>query len=129
MRITIQQLVESVILPLNHGSCDTRPIGEHNGVGMRFIASLDMRVSAKIPSPVFAVTIPSILVFVPNLLENSTFANALSKILGLLPDDLLDLTQHLQSFDVYDLGFTVMGAWPLLLVPVMYREFRTKQIG
>ena len=108
-------------------------------IGMLFIAFLCMWVSAKTRSSVFAVTIPFILVFVPNFLENSTFADALSKILGLLPDNLLDLTQHLKSFDVYDLGFTVTGAWPLLLVlytilafvlvPVMYREFRTKQIS
>ena len=59
-------------------------------------------------------------------------------VLALLPDKLFDVIQHLIYFDVYDLGFTVVGAWPLLfviysvlavvLVPVMYREFRTKQI-
>ena len=108
-------------------------------IGMLFIAFLCMWVSAKTRSSVFAVTIPFILIFVPNFLGNSSLAGSLSKVLGLLPDNLLDLFQHLKYFDVYDLGFTVVGAWPMLLalytiltlalVPVMYREFRTKQIG
>lgn len=108
-------------------------------IGMLFIAFLVMWVSAKTKSAVFAVTIPFILVFVPNFLENSTFAESLTKILGLLPDNLLDVTQRLSEFSVYDLGFTVTGSWPLLfvlytvltvvLVPVMYREFRRKQIS
>ena len=108
-------------------------------LGSLFIAFLCMWVSAKTRSSVFAVTIPFILIFVPNFLENSSLAAELSKLLGLLPDNLFDLAQHLKYFDVYDLGFTVVGAWPLLfvlygvlaviLVPVMYREFRRKQIG
>ncbi len=108
-------------------------------IGMLFIAFLCMWVSAKTRSSVFAVTIPFILIFIPNFLENSALAGSLSKVLGLLPDNLLDLFQHLKYFDVYDLWFTVTGAWPMLLVlytilalvlvPVMYREFRTKQVG
>ena len=108
-------------------------------IGMLFIAFLCMWVSAKTRSSVFAVTIPFILIFIPNFLENSALGGSLSKVLGLLPDNLLDLFQHLKHFDVYDLWFTVTGAWPMLLVlytiltlvlvPVMYREFRTKQVG
>lgn len=107
-------------------------------IGMLFIAFLCMWVSAKTRSSVFAVTIPFILLFIPNFLEISAFADALSRVLGLLPDNLFDLRQHLKYFDVYDLGFVVTGAWPILLVlyailtlalvPMMYREFRHKQI-
>ena len=108
-------------------------------IGTLFMMFLCMWVSAKTRSAVFATTIPFILIFVPNFFANSTLADALSGVLGLLPDKLFDLFAHLKYFDVYDLGFTVVGAWPLLfviyaalavvLVPVMYREFRTKQIG
>ena len=79
--------------------------------------------------------------YIGNEFENIKAGNlrVLSDVLALLPDKLFDLVQHLQYFDVYDLGFTVVGAWPLLfiiytilaavLIPVMYREFRAKQIG
>ncbi len=108
-------------------------------IGTLFMMFLCMWVSAKTRSAVFATTIPFILIFVPNFFANSTLADTLSAFLALLPDKLFDLIQHLKYFDVYDLGFTVVGAWPLLfvlytilaavLLPVMYREFRTKQIG
>ena len=108
-------------------------------IGILFMMFLCMWVSAKTRSAVFATTIPFILIFVPNFFANSDLAYVLSDVLALLPDKLFDLVQHLKYFDVYDLGFAVVGAWPLLfviytilaaaLMPVMYREFRTKQIG
>ena len=108
-------------------------------IGILFMMFLCMWVSAKTRSAVFATTIPFILIFVPNFFANSTLADAMSGVLALLPDKMFDLFAHLKYFDVYDLGFTVVGSWPLLfviysvlaviLVPVMYREFRTKQIG
>jgi len=108
-------------------------------IGILFMMFLCMWVSVKTKSAVFATTVPFILIFVPHFFSNSTLADALSGVLALLPDKLFDVIQHLKYFDVYDLGFTVVGAWPLLfviysvlavvLVPVMYREFRTKQIG
>lgn len=108
-------------------------------IGILFMMFLCMWVSAKTRSAVFATTIPFILIFVPNFFANSRLADALSGVLALLPDKMFDLFAHLKYFDVYDLGFTVVGSWPLLfviysvlavvLVPVMYREFRTKQIG
>lgn len=108
-------------------------------IGILFMMFLCMWVSAKTRSSVFATTIPFILIFVPNFFANSDLAYALGDVLALLLDKLFDVIQHLKYFDVYDLGFTVVGAWPLLfviysvlavvLVPVMYREFRTKQIG
>ncbi len=108
-------------------------------IGILFMMFLCMWVSAKTRSAVFATTIPFILIFVPNFFANSTLADALSGVLALLPDKMFDLFAHLKYFDVYDLGFAVVGSWPLLfviyaalaavLVPVMYREFRTKQIG
>ena len=108
-------------------------------IGTLFMMFLCMWVSAKTRSSVFAVTIPFILIFVPNFFENSKLAYALTHVLALLPDKLFNLSEHLKYFEVYDLGFTVVGAWPLLfviytilalvLIPAMYREFRTKQIG
>lgn len=108
-------------------------------IGILFMMFLCMWISAKTRSAVFATTTPFILIFVPNFFANSNLADALAGVLALLPDKLLDLFAHLKYFDVYDLGVTVVGSWPLLfgiyallallLVPVMYREFRTQQIG
>lgn len=108
-------------------------------IGTLFMMFLCMWVSAKARTSVFAATIPFILIFVPNFFENSKLTYVLSGVLALLPDKLFSLSEHLKYFEVYDLGFTVVGAWPLLfviysiltllLIPIMYREFRTKQIG
>ena len=107
-------------------------------IGILFMMFLCMWVSAKTRSAVFATTVPFILIFVPNFFANSNLEDALSGVLALLPDKMFDLFAHLKYFDVYDLGFTVVGAWPLLfliytalaviLVPLMYREYRKKQI-
>lgn len=107
-------------------------------IGILFMMFLCMWVSVKTKSAVFATTVPFILIFVPNFFSNSTLADALSGVLALLPDKLFDLFAHLKYFAVYDLGFAVVGAWPLLfaiytglaaiLVPVMYREFRRKEV-
>ena len=107
-------------------------------IGTLFMMFLCMWVSAKTRSAVFATTVPFILIFVPNFFANSTLADALSGVLALMPDKLFDLFAHLKYFDVYDLGFAVVGAWPLqfaiytglaaILVPVMYREFQRKEV-
>ena len=79
-------------------------------LGTLFMAFLTMWVSAKTNSAVFAVTVPFILIFVPNFIENSSLETQCARVLGLLPDNLMDLTYNLRSLDVYDLGFTVSGA-------------------
>ena len=70
-----------------------------------------------------------------DVLENLNI-DALSKLLGLLPDQLLQIYQALRYFNVYDLGICVVNAMQLLLplwllasailVPLMYRQFRRR---
>lgn len=101
-----------------------------------FIMLLCMWVSAKTKSAIFATTIPFILIFVPNFFSNDS---AIGGFLALLPDKLFSLADQLRYFNVYDLGFGVVGSWPLLfviyttlsllLIPALYRDFRRKQIG
>lgn len=105
-------------------------------IGNLFFAFLTMWVSAKTRSAVFAVTTPFILIFLPWFLDNLGVAG---KLTGLLPDQLLQIYQLLLRFRVYEIGGIVVGAMAILpvlytvltaaLVPLMYREFRTKQIG
>lgn len=107
-------------------------------VGCLFISFLSMVVSAKTKSAVLAVMLPFVLIFIPSFLGNISHP-VVSKILGLLPDRLLQLSVALNYFDLYQLGQSVTGAVPILLslygiltillLPVTYQEYRHKQIS
>lgn len=107
-------------------------------IGCLFISFLTMLVSAKTKSAVLAVSFPFVLIFIPSFLENIN-SPVINKILGLLPDRLLQIGVALRYFDLYKLGGRVIGAIPVLLVlysiltvllvPVLYREYRRKQIS
>ncbi len=107
-------------------------------LGNLFCAFLVMWISAKTRTAVLAVTVPFLLIFLPVFLQNyeGTFVG---KILGLLPDRLLQINYAMNYFDLYSAGRLVVGAIPVLfvlyfvftavLVPLMYREFGQKEIG
>lgn len=107
-------------------------------IGCLFISLLTMLVSAKTRSAVLAVMVPFILIFIPSFLGNIN-SPVINKILGLLPDRLLQMSSALKVFDLYQIGPKVIGAVPILLVlygalsillfPVIYREYRHKQIS
>ena len=86
-------------------------------VGSLFILSLAMLVSAKTRSAVLAVTVPFVILFVPSFLSS---VNALSEILGLLPDQLLQISYAIGAFNLYELGGKVMGAVPVLFVLYLF---------
>lgn len=104
-------------------------------IGSLFILSLAMLVSAKTRSAVLAVTIPFIVLFVPSFLSS---VNPLSGILGLLPDQLLQISYAIGSFNLYELGGKVTGAVPILFVlylslyavmlPGMYQVYRKAEV-
>ena len=106
-------------------------------IGNLFFAFFTMWVSAKTRSVVFASTVPFLLIFLPNFLDNLN-NDTISKILGLIPDQLLQIQQALRYFHVYDLGIGVFNAMELLLplyglltvvlVPVMYCRFRKRAV-
>lgn len=106
-------------------------------IGNLFFAFFTMWVSAKTRSAVFASTVPFLLIFLPNFLDNLN-NDTISKILGLIPDQLLQIQQALRYFHVYDLGIGVFNAMELLLplygllivvlVPVMYCRFRKRAV-
>lgn len=106
-------------------------------IGSLFFVFLTMWVSAKTRSSLFAVTVPFLLIFLPSFLDNLNI-DKLSKLLGLLPDQLLQIYQALRYFYVYEIGGKVFNAMTLLVVvyslltaalaPMMYRSFRHKQI-
>ncbi len=104
-------------------------------VGALFILLLSMLVSAKMHTTILAVTIPFIIVFIQSFLGG--FQN-LADILGLLPDQLLQLDMAVRTFTIYEIGGKVIGAVPILLtvypvlcvvmIPLLYRIFSRTQI-
>ena len=106
-------------------------------IGNLFFSFLTMWVSAKTRSSMFAATVPFLLVFLPSFLDNLN-SDKISKILGLFPNQLLEIYQALRYFYVYDLGITVTdamhilplvyGILTLLLVPMMYQEYKRKRL-
>lgn len=100
-------------------------------LGSLFILSVEMLVSAKTRSTVLAVTVPFILLFIPSFLSG---ISVLSKILGLLPDQLLQISSAVHFFNLYQLGGKAVGAIPIiltvylilccLLLPVLYQVYR-----
>lgn len=107
-------------------------------MGCLFISFLSMLVSAKTRSTVAAVTVPFVLIFIPSFLGNIN-SPAISRILGLLPDQLLQTGAALGFFNLYSFGKKVVGAIPILfvlytmltlmLLPVIYWEYCHKEIG
>lgn len=107
-------------------------------IGCLFISFLCMLVSAKTKSAVVAAMIPVILIFVPSFLGNIN-SPVINKILGLLPDQLLQIGMAMNLFNLYTVGNRVFGSVPVLLVlytvltalllPLMYREYCRKQIN
>lgn len=97
-----------------------------------------MLVSAKTKSAVIAVMVPVVLIFIPSFIGNIN-SPLVNKIIGLLPDQLLQAGVALDYFNLYTLGGKVLGAVPVLLVlytaltlallPVLYREYKRKQVS
>lgn len=107
-------------------------------LGCLFMTSLVMLVSASARSSVLAVIVPFVLIFLPSFLSNTNIP-LLNKILGLLPDQLLQMNMVFKTFGLYEIGGRVTGAvlvlaavylvLTLLLFPVIYRVYGKKQIA
>lgn len=107
-------------------------------VGCLFLSFLSMLVSAKTKSAVPAVMVPVVLIFIPSFMGNIP-SPGINKIIGLLPDQLLQTGTALDYFNLYTLGETVIGAVPVLLVlytaltiillPVLYQVYRRQEIN
>ncbi|MDE6607537.1 MAG: ABC transporter permease [Lachnospiraceae bacterium] len=102
-------------------------------IGCLFISLLTMFVSAKTKSGVLAVMVPFIIIFLPSFVGGIK-SSVVGKILGLLPDRLLQVGTALNYFDLYSFGQKVVGAVPILfvvygvlaaaLLPVIYLVYK-----
>ena len=94
-----------------------------------------MFASAKTHSKALAVTIPFILLFIPSFLSG---LSVLSDVLGILPDQLLQIPMAIKTFNLYQFGEKVVGAVPiilivytvlfLLLLPILYHVYRKTEV-
>lgn len=108
-------------------------------VGTLFLALLAMIVSALTRSQVVAVIVPYVLVLAANFAQSILSSwEVLPQILGLLPDQLLQLSVVLDDFNLYTvfghvtgsvpLLFVLYGALSLALLPLLYRVYRKSQV-
>lgn len=108
-------------------------------VGILFLALLAMIVSALTRSQVVAVIVPYVLVLAANFAQSILSSwEVLPQILGLLPDQLLQVAQVLDDFNLYTIFGHVTGSVPLLfvlygalslaLLPLLYRVYRKSQV-
>lgn len=107
-------------------------------LGCLFLSFLGMLVSAKTRSSVPAVMVPVLLIFLPSFLGNLD-SPVVSKVISLLPDQLLQAGTALDYFELYTIGGKVLGAVPILLtvytiltillLPALYQGYRRKEIG
>lgn len=105
-------------------------------IGNLFLGILTMLISEKTKSAAVAVSMPFIVIFIPVILQGTV--DALSTFASLMPSTLLEFYQHLSTFDlvtvfgkvfrVADLCIPLYGLLTLILIPILYREYRTKQI-
>ena len=100
-------------------------------IGWLFILTLTMLVSALTRSSVLAVMVPFIILFLPSFADGFS---ALSDMLGLWPDQLLNISLAVRLFNLYRVGGHVAGALPvvftmyvclyLVLPPALYLAYR-----
>lgn len=83
-------------------------------IGCLFLGSCTMLVSA-LTNTVLAVMAPFVLIFIPSFLGGINHP-VVAKILGLLPDQLLQMNMVVKYFNVYQIGGVVVGAAGILLV-------------
>lgn len=108
-------------------------------IGVIFLALLAMLMSVLTRSQVVGVIVPFVVVLAANF-ANSILSNweVLPSILGLLPDQLLQLSVVLDDFNLYTVFGHVTGSVPLLfllysalslaLIPLLYRIYRKSQV-
>ena len=104
-------------------------------IGSLFILTISMLISAKTKSTVLSVTVPFIFVFLPSFLSGFS---ALTEILGLLPDQLLQMNVAIKYFNLYQFGDKVIGAAPIIMIlysvlyvfmlPILYRVYQKVEI-
>lgn len=106
-------------------------------IGCLFLSLLVMLAAAKTKTSVFAVSIPLLFIFLPSFFGFFK-TQAVTRILGLLPEQLLGLSDVFTTFCFYKLGGKIYGSigllmllysiGSLLLFPALYRIYVKTQV-
>lgn len=108
-------------------------------VGVTVIAMVSMLISAKTNSATLSVAVPIFIIFLPQILSavarSANIAN-ITEIMGLMPDQLLQVNTVMGFFNLYSLGGKIFAqleitpwlhlAISVLLVPLVYQVYRRK---
>lgn len=104
-------------------------------IGVLFILSAELFISVLTRSAVVSITFPFIVLFLPSFLGN---IDVISEMLGLLPDQLLQISVAVRLFNAYEFCDIVVGALPILfivysvlfiiLLPFIYRVYRKAEV-
>ncbi len=104
-------------------------------IGTLFILIAELLLSVVTRSALAAISMPFILLFVPSFIGNLRTA---SGILGLLPDQLLQVGVAVRLFNAYEIGDAVIGALPILfilyaalsvvIIPMLYVIYRKAEV-
>lgn len=107
-------------------------------LGCIFIGVLTMFVSVKTKSSVIAVIVPFIIIFAPGMLAFVTNP-LITKLLGLLPDGLLQMNLTINMFNLYQIGGKIIGSVPILFIlyfilippilPLIYQLYRKYELN
>lgn len=106
-------------------------------IGTLVFTLLTLLISAKTKSSVPAAIVSFGLIFLPAFLAEIP-GSFISKITGLLPDQLLQMNMVVNLFNLYEVGGSIVSAIPILLVvygvmavvllPLIYGVYRKSQV-
>lgn len=104
-------------------------------IGTLFCLLLSMLISAKTHTAVVAVTIPFAILVLPLFLSNFHF---LKGTLGVFPDQLLQINEIINIFNLYQIGGKIVGSIPIMMViypilsvtllPIIYCTYHKTEI-
>lgn len=100
-----------------------------------FCMLLSMLISAKTHTAVVAVAILFVILFLPLFLSNFRF---LEGVFGLFPDQLLQINESINLFNLYQIGRKVVSSIPIMMViypilsvvllPIIYLVYHKTEI-
>lgn len=104
--------------------------------GVSVIAMVSMLISAKTNSATLSVAVPIFIIFLPQILSAIANSVNVTKIMGLMPDQLLQVNTVMGFFNLYSIGGKIFAqleitpwlhlAISALLVPLVYQVYRKK---
>ena len=104
-------------------------------IGTMFILVAEILLSVLTRSALVAIFLPIVTLFIPSFVGN---LHSVSGVLGLLPDQLLQMGVVVRLFNVYEIGDKIVTAIPILfilytvlsvtIIPIIYAVYRKAEV-